>query len=265
MTMPAPPYLVYDLGRPLEPSMPISPNHPGYRMALLRRHGDVERADGGSAANELIVMGGHTGTHLDGLAHVSRNGRLHGGLDAHQAQRGGSFSVLGMETVAPMVCRGLLLDVAAHRGLSTVPAGDGIGADELRAVASAQGTEPGDAGALLIRTGWGRHWDDPQSYLGHDSGVPGIDESGAAWLASIAPRVCGSDSMAFERIQPGGGHALLPVHSALLVDHGIHIIENLDLERLAADRRYEFLFVCLPLPLVGATGSPVRPVAILFE
>ena len=70
--------------------------------------------------------------------------------------------------------------------------------------------------------------------------------------------------MAFERIEAGRGHALLPVHRVLLVEHGIHIIENLDLERLAAERCYEFLFVCLPLPFTGATGSPVRPVAVVI-
>ena len=68
--------------------------------------------------------------------------------------------------------------------------------------------------------------------------------------------------MAYEHLPPGAGHALLPVHRSLLVEHGIHIIENLDMERLAADKIYEFLFVCLPLKFVGATGSPVRPIAV---
>src|SRR5688572_6542642 len=79
---------VYDLAHVLDPAMPVSPNHPGYRMALLRRHGDMVRADGGSAANELITLGGHTGTHLDALAHVSHQGKLYGGVDASEAQTG---------------------------------------------------------------------------------------------------------------------------------------------------------------------------------
>src|SRR5579864_7545260 len=100
---------VYDLAHPLEPSMPVSPNHPGYRMALLRRHGDMVRADGGSASNEMIVLGGHTGTHLDALAHVSHNGKLHGDLCAADAQVGGRFSRLGIETIEPFFCKGVLL------------------------------------------------------------------------------------------------------------------------------------------------------------
>jgi kynurenine formamidase len=230
-------------------------------MALLRRHGDMVRADGGSAANEMIVVGGHTGTHLDALAHVSHNGKLHGGLDADDAQRGGQFSALGVDTVEPMVCRGVLLDVAGRRG-EPVGAGEPITASELSSVAAQQEVELPQRGAVLVRSGWARHWTDPPTYLGHTSGVPGPDTSAAAWIAQARPRVTGHDTMAFEHLPPGAGHALLPVHRVLLVEHGVHIIENLDLEQLAADRVYEFLFVCLPLKFVGATGSPVRPIAV---
>jgi len=254
---------VYDLGHPLESTMPVSPNHPGYRMALQRRHGDMVRVDGGSAANEMIVLGGHTGTHLDALAHVSHAGKLHGGVDAAEAQRGGRFQCLGVETVAPIVERGVLLDVAGFRAVDALPPGEAITADELRQVAAAQAVEVPGGGAVLVRSGWARHWSDPVSYLGHASGVPGPDASAAEWIATARPRVTGHDSMAYEHLPAGAGHALLPVHRVLLVDNGIHIIENLDLEQLAADRVYEFLFVCLPLAFVGATGSPVRPIAVV--
>jgi kynurenine formamidase len=252
---------VYDLAHAMEPGMPVSPNHPGYRMALLRRHGDMVRADGGSAANEMIVVGGHTGTHLDALAHVSQGGKLHGGLSAAEVQTGGRFSMLGVETVEPIFCRGVLLDVAECRGES-VGAGEPITAAELTRVAEQQGTPVPHDGAVLIRSGWARHWGEPETYLGHSGGVPGPDASAAEWLAQARPRVTGHDSMAYEHLPPGAGHTLLPVHRILLVKHGIHIIENLDLEQLAADRVYEFLFVCLPLKFVGATGSPVRPIAV---
>ena len=255
---------VYELGHPLEPTMPVSPNHPGFRMALLRRHGDMVRADGGSASNEMIVMGGHTGTHLDALAHVSQAGRMYGGVDAAQAQVGGRFSTLGVDTVAPLFCRGVLLDVAGKRGVTSLPPGEAITADELREVATAEGVELPRGGAVLVRSGWAAHWTDPPTYLGRESGVPGPDTSAAEWIAAAGPRVTGHDSMAYEHLAPGAGHALLPVHRILLVENGIHIIENLDMERLAADRVHEFLFVCLPLQFVGGTGSPVRPIAVGF-
>lgn len=253
---------VFDLSHPLEPGMPVSPNHPGYRMALLRRHGDQVRPDGGSAANELLVLGGHTGTHLDGLAHVSHAGRLHGDLDAEATQRGGRFTRLGTETIAPIVTGGVLLDIARLHGLETLPPAHPIGAAELAAAADAAGVRIAPGDAILVRSGWARHWGDPATYLGHASGVPGVDLDGAAWLAQHAPRVVAHDSMAFEVIPAGAGHRVLPVHGLLLVQHGIHIIENIDLEALAAAEVSAFGFVCLPLRFVGATGSPVRPVAI---
>jgi kynurenine formamidase len=255
---------VYELGHSLEPTIPVSPNHPGFRMSLLRRHGDLVRGDGGSASNEMIVMGGHTGTHLDALSHVSQDGKLHGGVDAMAAQTGGRFKELGLETVEPIFCRGVLLDVAGHRGVDALPAGEAITAEELEAVARAEGVELPPGGAVLVRSGWARHWDDPPTYLGHASGVPGPDQGAAAWIAAARPRVTGHDSMAYEHLPPGAGHAFLPAHRVLLVEHGVHILENVDLERLAADRIYEFLFVCLPLRIVGATGSPVRPIAVAF-
>jgi kynurenine formamidase len=232
-------------------------------MAFLRRHGDMVRADGGSASNEMIVIGGHTGTHLDALAHVSHDGKLHGGLDALEAQRGGRFSALGVETVEPLFCRGVLLDVAGCRGEPVAP-GEPITASELQTVATKQRVQLPRAGAVLIRSGWARHWTDPAVYLGHDSGVPGPDTSAAEWIAAAQPRATGHDSMAYEHLPAGAGHSLLPVHRILLVQHGVHIIENLNLEQLAADRIYEFLFVCLPLKFAGATGSPVRPIAVLI-
>ncbi len=254
---------VFDLGHPLEPAMPVSPNHPGYRMALLRRHGDMVRPDGGSAANEMIVMGGHTGTHFDALCHVSHRGKLHGGVDAAAAQSEGSrFSQLGVETVEPIVCRGVLLDVAAARGVEVLPPGEPVTAGDLARASERAGVEVRAGDAVLVRSGWARYWGDPPRYLGHDSGVPGPEEGAARWLAERGARVTAHDSMAYEHLPPGSGHRLLPVHRILLVEAGIFIIENANLEELAAAGVSEFLFSVSPLPFVGGTGSPVRPVAV---
>jgi kynurenine formamidase len=256
---------IFDLGRPMEVGMPQSPNHPQFRIALARRHGDSVRADGGSAANELIVTGGHVGTHIDALSHVSQAGRLHGGLDAAEAQRGGRFSELGVETIPPMVCRGWLLDVPAALGLRACAPGYEITPGDLAQAASEQNVnvQPGDV--VLVRSGWAQRWDDREAYVGFASGVPGPGEAGARWLAALEPRAVGADSIAFEHLAPGAGHALLPAHRVLLVEHGINIIETLDLEGLARARVDEFVFVLSPLALVGATGSPVRPLAVVSE
>ncbi|RIV37634.1 cyclase family protein [Micromonospora radicis] len=255
---------IYDLGRLLTIGMPQSPNHPAYWLSMPRRHGDMVRADGGSAANDLLVMGTHVGTHVDALAHVSQDGRLHGGADAAQAQTGGRFTELGVHTVAPMLRRGVLLDIPAVLG-EPCPAGYEITPDDLATAATRQGTpvEPGDV--VLIRSGWGRHFDheDRRVYVGHDSGVPGVGEAGARWLAARQVHAAGADTIAFECLRPGQGHTSLPAHRVLLVEHGIYLIETMALEEIARDAVHEFTFVMTPLPLYGATGSPVRPLAVV--
>lgn len=254
---------VVDLAQPFANGMPQSPNHPRFHLALTRRHGDSVREGGGSAAAELLVLGGHVGTHVDALCHVSQDGLLHGGVAADEAQRGGRFSTLGIDGVAPFVCRGLLLDVAALHGVDVLPGGTVIGAADLEAAAGRAGVRPRAGDAVLVRTGWARHWGDPEAFVGHDSGVPGPGEEAAAWLAGFGIRATGADTIAYEALAPGAGHARLPVHRLLLVDRGIHIVETLNLEELAADGVAEFLFLAAPLKLVGATGSPLRPLALL--
>ena len=256
---------VYDLAQPLTASTPIAPTHVPFRMALLRRHGDVVREDGSSSANELISLSGHTGTHVDAIAHFSKGGKLHGGVDAADAAVGGAgFTQLGVDKMEPIVCRGVLLDVPRAHGRESWGAGEPIKAEHLEETCHKEGVEVQAGDAVLVRTGWplGR-FDDPIAYLGFESGVPGPDESAARWLAERKIRATGSDTIPYEWHAPGAGLARLPVHVLMLVDHGIHLIEVMQLEDLARDRVYEFLFVAAPLRMVGATGSPVRPLAIV--
>ncbi len=254
---------VLDLAQPLSAETPSSPNHPGFKMALMRRHGDSVREDGSSAANEMIVTGGHVGTHVDALAHVSFEGRLHGGVSAEEAQSGGRFSELGVDAIAPMVCRGVLLDVAGLHGTDILPGGYGVTDDDLAAAARKAGVNVGPGDVALVRTGWAGRFGDPEDFLGHETGVPGPTEDAARWLADRGVRATGAETIAYEQIKPEVGHALLPVHRLLLVERGIHIIEVMNLAALAGAGVHEFLFVLAPLNIVGATGSPVRPLAVV--
>lgn len=253
---------VFDLSRPMQVGMPQSPNHPEYRHTLPRRHGDMVRGDGGSAANDLIVLGTHVGTHVDALCHVSHEGKLFGGIDAREAQVGGRFTAHGAETIAPTLCRGVLLNIPAALGISACDPGYEVTAADLQAAAENQGTPISEGDAILVRTGWGQRWEDKAAYIGVESGVPGCGEEGAKYLASHTPSFVGADTIAFEQLKPGAGHALLPAHRVLLVEHGISIIETMQLEQIALAGVYEFTFVLASLPLVGATGSPARPLAV---
>ena len=250
-----------ELGQPFFTGMPCSPNHPGFRMTLIRRHGDMVRADGGWAANEIIVTGGHVGTHVDALSHVSHDGVMYGGVDAAEAQVGGSFRELGAEHTPAFLRRGVLLDVAATLGVDVLAPGQGVGAAELQAALDRCGTDlrPGDV--ALVRTGWARHFGDAERYLSRADGVPGVTPDGGRWLVDAGVSATGSDTTAFEQIPAGAGHSVLPVHRILLVENGIHIIEHLALEEASAAGLTEFTFVMAPLRIVGGTGSPVRPLA----
>jgi kynurenine formamidase len=252
-----------DLGRQLRVGMPQSPNHPQFWHTLPRRHGDMSRPDGGSAANDMISTGTHVGTHIDALAHVSHDGRLFGGLDAAEAGRGGKYVELGVHTIEPMMRRGILLDVARQKQVDVLEGGYEITPADLEAAASTQGTEIRDGDVVLIRSGWGRRFAEGAPYLGATTGVPGIGEAGATWLADRRAHAVGADTIAFERLAPGGGHSLLPAHRVLLVERGIYIVEALDLEELSERRATEFTFVLIPLNIFGATGSPVRPLAVV--
>lgn len=254
---------IVDLGRQLRVGMPQSPNHPHFWHTLPRRHGDMSRSDGSSAANDLITTGTHVGTHIDALSHVSHNGKLYGGADARDAGIGGTYDELGVHSIIPMVRRGILLDVPAHLGVVRCEGGYEITVDDLEGTLERQdvSVEPDDV--ILIRSGWGSLFAEGDPYLGRDTGVPGVGEAGAQWLAARDAHAVGADTIAFERLAPRGGHSLLPAHRVLLVENGVYIIETLDLEALATTNRHVFTFVLVPLNIYGATGSPVRPLAVV--
>ena len=91
--------IIYDLGQPFYAGIPHHPLHPPFSYILARKHGDVQYENGGSSANDLFVLGGHTGTHLDAIGHISKNGMLFGGKEAekHQDYVGG-LKILGIDT-----------------------------------------------------------------------------------------------------------------------------------------------------------------------
>lgn len=255
---------VFDLAYPLVAGMPQSPRHPAYSHSMVRRHGDQIRADGTSSANDLIVMGTHVGTHIDALGHYSADGKLHGGASAESEQRGGSLSSGGAECVPIFFHRGVLLDIPNTMGREYCPDDYEISPTDLASAARelSRPIEHGDV--VLIGTGWGRRYEEgAQAFLGWQSGVPGVGAAGAEWLADKGVAAVGGETIAFEHVKPGKGHALLPAHKILLVERGIYIFETMDLSSLRQAGAREFRFVAAPLKLQGASGAPVRPFALV--
>jgi kynurenine formamidase len=256
---------VYDLEQPRFHGMPIWPSHrPGYFYALHRRHGDTYHPEAHgprSAASGLLTMMEHSGTHIDALCHQACGLQMYGGVPVEGTETPAGFTRLGVETVPPLLRRGVLLDVAGWKGAGRLPEKYAVSGDDLADCAAAQGVEVGAGDVLLVRTGFGACWDDEALYLR----AAGVAKSGSLWAAERGAAAVGADNMTWdvpeERDLETG--STLFGHVYLLPRKGIYIIENLALEELARDRRYEFGFLGVPLKFRGATGSPLRPLALV--
>jgi kynurenine formamidase len=203
----------------------------------------------------------HSGTHIDALCHQACGSQLHGDVPVDKVETTTGFLELGIETVPPLLGRGVLLDVAGWKGQSPLPRKYSISAEELAACAKAQNTEVKKGDVLCVRTGYGSMWNDEAEYLR----AAGIAKSGSLWSAERGVVAVGIDNMSWdipEERDAETGTTLFG-HYYLLPQKGIYIIENLNLEELARDRRYEFAFVGIPLKFVGATGSPLRPLVLV--
>ena len=246
---------IFDLEQLRYAGAPSHPAHmPGFNYFLHRHHarGAPEARTGASG---IIVTPEHSGTHIDALAHQAENLTLYGGVHVDEGvQTSAGFKKLGIETMAPLVSRGVLLDVAGERRLDPEYP---ITAADLERAERAE-VRAGDA--VLVRTGYGALWSKPDEYLR----AAGVSAAGSRWLIDKKVGAVGADNMAFDVMGPADPElkVTLPGHLLLLVRSGIPIIENVNLEELAAAGVEEFLFVCLPLKMRGATGSPVRPIAI---
>jgi len=240
---------VYDLGQPYFAGMPHHPVHPPFLFGLVKRHGEYVGPGGCSSSSDAIALGSHVGTHIDALCHFSCGGKLFGGVDAATGSK-----MYSIDTIPPIVRRGVLLDIARIAGVDVLPADFVITPEHLEQTGVA--VHPGDV--VLLRTGWAQYFEDAAKFISQVHG-PGPEIPAARWLSAKGIFAAGSDTVAFEKVPDPA----MPVHVHLLVDSGIHIVECLNLEALAADRVYEFHFIAAPMKIRGATGAPVRPIAIV--
>ncbi|MDE3157599.1 MAG: cyclase family protein [Acidobacteriota bacterium] len=246
---------VYDLAQPYFVGMPHFPTHPPFLFSLTRVHGDYPGPEGHSSSAEAIGLGGHVGTHIDALCHFSYRGKLHGGLAISQSYSSG-HGELTVDTIAPILRRALLLDIAGLQKVAALPDDFEVTAEELDRASSGLEIRRGDV--VLLRTGWAAYFTETRLFLAEGRG-PGPSLEGAKWLSARGVFATGSDTLAFEKIPS----PTMPVHVHLLVEAGIHIVECLNLEELARAGVREFLLVAAPLKFRGATGAPLRPLALV--
>ncbi|MBI2807829.1 MAG: cyclase family protein [Planctomycetes bacterium] len=256
---------VIDLEQPRFQGMPIHPAHkPGYFYALHRRHRDTYQPGlhgPRSGASGVLTMMEHSGTHIDALCHQACGLKIFGNIDTDSIESPVGFTQLGIEHVPPLVTRGILLDVATSKGQMPLPLDYSITADDLTACAKAQNVQVEKGDVLLVRTGYDTLWHDEEIYLQ----AAGVGKSGTLWAAERGVVAVGADNMAWDApkdVDPDTG-ATLFAHIHLLTQKGIYIIENLDLRELARAKQYTFGFIGIPLKFRGATGSPIRPIALV--
>ena len=209
---------------------------------------------------ELIVAElGQLGTQFDGFAHQMYGDSFYNCFKSGDIGTRTGFKKLGVEDVGTLMTRGVLIDVAAFKGVAMLPDTYLITPEDLQqALAREKLTlEPG--GAIVINTGWGNLLGKDNERYGKSS--PGIGMAAGEWLVRQDPMLIAADNCCVEVI-PSEPPTNRPVHGMMLIQHGVFLIENLKLEALAAARAYEFAFVVQPLKLKGATGSTVVPVAI---
>lgn len=252
---------IYELGYPYQRSMPLLGQRSYASFLVPTRGGNV----GASLYNDdyLAAEIGQVGTQFDGLGHVGQRLRMSDGtiadvfyngvtLDEMRSQYG--LVRLGVEQTRPFITRGILIDLAAFNGEESLPNGYRATLSDVRGALVAEGLDensirPGDA--ILFNLGWSDLWADPERVASDWSRRPVVDEDVLNWIVERRPSIVGWDTAA-----DGTGHAVLTK------ENGIGAIEFMNLGALAADRVYEFMFVFTPLRLVGATGSPGRPLAI---
>ncbi len=261
---------VYELGQVYEQGMPL---YPGRTYSMILPSKDGAGADNRIVGNDefLATQIGQVGTQFDGLGHIGQEIEMedgsmeyvfYNGFTASEMDSYSGLKKLGIEHVKPIITRGILVDLAGYKNVSRLPDSYEVSVEDVVGALQKQGISeadirPGDA--VLFRYGWSALWEQPDDY---NSNPPGIGMEVGRWVAEKKVTMVGSDSWCTEVIpNPVAGQAF-PVHQELMMRNGIFNLENMQFDALMEDQVYEFLFIVTTIQFKGATGSPVRPIAI---
>lgn len=207
---------------------------------------------------DSVSMFTHCGTHVDTLNHFGYHGEIWNGYRADEHLGSQHWRVAGADKLPPLIARGVVLDVASALDVDVLPDSYGIGEDDLRAALARQHLKLQVGDVVMVRTGRGSCWPDPERYLPRE---PGLNREGARFLAEAGAAAIGADNIALEQLPADDPENWMTVHTYLLAEAGVPMIEVLDLEAVAAEELYEFLFVGACLRIRGATAGPMRPLA----
>ena len=250
---------VVELGHVLGASMPFFGTR---RFDMHIKRTFMNEFSNMRGSNEEIVISeiGQVGTQFDGFAHQTHKNSWYNCIPVEENATRGGFKKLGVHAVGALMTRGVLIDVAGYKGVDMLGDTYEITVEDLEGALKKQNLtlQPGDA--VLINTGWGKLWaKDNARYV---KSCPGIGVPAALWLASKDPMLIGSDNWPVEVAPNPDKQLSLPVHQIALVVNGIHLLENVKLDELAAKNVGEFAFVMQPLKIQGGSGSTVAPIAV---
>lgn len=254
---------VFSLAQSLSPRTPVPQHRAGIQHFMGRDGGDyaagARRPGGFQFAEDTVVLPLHIGTHLDALCHAWYDDHLYNGFPQNATRSTSGAAHCGIDKLGPIVSRGILLDIAGLKG-GPLPDGAAITRTDLQQAAAAVGIAPGTGDVVLIRTGW---WEtnDGKKNISFNS-EPGLNLDAALWLAEANIALIGADNFAIEQM-PFPDGTVFPVHQRIIRDFGIPLLEGLVLKPLAESGRAAFLFAASPLPVIGGTGSPISPIAVL--
>jgi kynurenine formamidase len=250
---------VIELGRVLAPDMPF--------FGTRRFEVHTKRTSGPMGSNkrisneELVITElGQVGTQFDMFSHQGIDGQLYNCIKSDEIATRNGFTKLGVEKIGMLFTRGVLIDVAALKGVDILPANYEITVDDLQAALQRQGVRLERGDAVLVHSGYGKLWGVDNAKYNRDT--PGIGAPAAEWLAKQEVMLFGADTFGVEVSPNPDKNISLPVHQIALVINGIFLLENMKLDELAAAKAYEFAFVVQPLKIKGGSGSTVAPVAI---
>jgi len=251
--------IVYQLGRVYESAMPLF----GTRHYSLR----IPQTFGPMGSNNLmyhdeVVSGeiGQIGTQFDGLGHIGIGNLFYNGNDRADFAKPEGLTKLGVENVGAIATRGVLVDVAAFKGVAQLEGGYEITVADVTGALAREKVEIHAGDVVLFHTGWGSLWIKDNAKFNGSAPGPGV--AAAQYLIDHHVVLVGSDTWSMEVIPNPNKDLAFPVHQLLIPRNGVYIFENLLTEDLARDRAYEFAFFFAPLKLKGATGSPANPLAI---
>jgi kynurenine formamidase len=265
--------VIYDLSFVIDQDIPV----PGFHGApFANTQYTLENAidwhdkrlgkmtNGYSAQNLRLAISDHTGTHIDQFNHIGQlqdNGDylLYNGIRNKDVVSSFGTTKLGIETMPPLIARGILIDVAGHKGVDTLPMGYAIQPKELDAALEAQGIKVREGDLVLVHTGWGKHWLDPDKMM---EGEPGLGKACGQWAVDHNIICWGVDQFATDPLPYEFPGEALPMHISMLVKAGIRLIENVNMHEIVDKKIHEFLAIATPLKIKGGTGSPIRLLAI---